>query len=223
MPTLSKTSEIFLNKPNPRFFVPDLSPRDRKALVGIRPRAIFVAESPHVSEIEPESIDQRRPLCGVAGRQWWGLLSELLDFEKNEDVSLEHLVQFCQNHRIVVMNAVQYPLDPKVVKAFALADPAKNLGFNKVSGPYSFKRLKKSAPVQEALDSLRARLLDPRMENAPIHCLGNDADWFVRQALGDGESANRISDKIPHPSAWWRRGGLFGRTAREKLSQIFGN
>jgi hypothetical protein len=188
----------------------------------MKPRFVFVAESPHISEVEPDELGQRRPLCGAAGKQWWGLLTKLLEGTENSDVSLKHLLDFCSRHDIAVMNAVQFPLDPKVSKLFPKADPVKNLGFCKVSGEYSHKKLKKSDPVQSAILALRTRLQHPSFKDATIHCLGNDSEWFVLQALGQDEAFERMGEKIPHPSAWWRQGGLFGRIAQQRLSQIFG-
>lgn len=206
-----------------RFYVPDLSPRDRNFLKKLRPRAIFVAESPHTSEIESDIQSQRRPLCGAAGRQWWGLLTELLEEGQLPDVSLKSLLSFCLQHQMSVMNAVQSPLDPKVSQLFKAADPVKNLGFSKVRGPTSFKKRQKSPSMQAAIESLRVRLCDSTLQEAPIYCLGNDAEWFVRQALQSTDSWHRVKEKIPHPSAWWRQGGLFGKIAREKLSRILGS
>src|SRR5690349_20606081 len=71
-----------------RFFVPDLAPYNRTSLSDLIPRVVFVGESPHVNEVEPEALNERRPLCGAAGRQWWKLLGELLEGEISEDVSL---------------------------------------------------------------------------------------------------------------------------------------
>jgi hypothetical protein len=207
--------------PNNRYFVPDLSPMDRSSLHKVHPCIIFIAESPHLNEIGPDECEQRRPLCGVAGKQWWGLLSELLEGEANSDVSLKRLVEFCERHKIAVMNAVQYPLDPKIARSFPEAEPVKNLGFCKLSGPQGYKKMKTSREVQESIQSLRNRLCDPGVEGAEVHCLGNDAEWFVYQALGPKEFEERVKEKIPHPSAWWRQNGLFGQIAREKLSQIF--
>lgn len=209
-------------QPNSRFLVPDLSPKDRSALKANRPRMIFVGESPHVSEVEPEKLGERRPLCGAAGRQWWSLLSEVLEGKPNQEVTLSHLLGFCERHRLAVMNAVQYPLDPKVARVFPDADPVKNLGFNKVSGPASFKRMKKTDPMKRAIESLAERLNHPSVAGIPIYPLGNDALWFVEQALllAEGD-ASRLGGKIPHPSAWWRQGGWFGRLARERLDEIF--
>lgn len=220
---LQRNQEIKgFNSPAPqeRYFVPDLSPLDRNALRKMRPRWVFVAESPHVNEIEPDQVDQRRPLCGAAGRQWWGLLTELLTGTANSNVDLDHLIKFCLDHRVAVLNAVQYPLDPKVARLFPKAEPVQNLGFSKAAGESSFKKLKKEPPVITALQSLRERLNHPALAEAPIHCLGNDAEWFVIQALGAEAAAERMGIKIPHPSAWWRQGGLFGRNARERLSRI---
>jgi hypothetical protein len=59
------------------------------------------------------------------------------------------------------------------------------------------------------------------MKKATVIPLGNDAEWFVSQALTPEEYETRVKDKIPHPSAWWRQGGLFGRIAQEKLEKIF--
>ena len=96
----------------------------------------------------------------------------------------------------------------------------KNLKFCKESGPFSYKKLKESKPVQLALHSLKERLNHPRLKGAPVFCLGNDAEWFVAQALLKKEQELRVGLKVPHPSAWWRRGGLYGRQARERLIKI---
>lgn len=203
-----------------RYFVPDLSPHDRKSLKGTRPKIVFVAESPHTSEVEPEEKNARRPLCGAAGRVWWGMLSEILEGERSEEVSLDRLLDFCKRYDIIVMNAVQYPLDPKVAAQYPEADPVKNLGIAKANGEFSFKK-KTNPTVQAAISDLRERLEDPALHGAPVWPLGNDAEWFVMQALGADEAKTRVAGKIPHPSAWWRRGGHFGRVARQKLSEIF--
>lgn len=204
-----------------RFLVPDLSPRDR-AEWGAQPvRWIFVAESPHVSEIAPESKSERRPLCGVAGRQWWSLLSEILEGVPSSDISLPRLLDFSRSHGVAVMNAVQYPLDPKITREFPDADPLLNLGFFKGSGEYSFKQMKKTKNVQERIADLTSRLRHSSVQDSRIYCLGNDAEWFVAQALGEKEYHRRVLGKVPHPSAWWRRGGEYGRIAREKLVRIF--
>jgi hypothetical protein len=208
--------------PNRRYFVPDLSPLDRRLLKSAEVEHVFIAESPHISEIEAEAEELRRPLCGMAGRQWWTMLAEVLG--ENEEVTLtaESLQLFCRKYRLAVLNAVQYPLDPKVTKRFQEADPVKNLGFQKASGPYSFKRLRGTEPVQTAIRLLEQRVRHPSLSQAKIHCLGNDAQWFLGHALAPyPEDFQRYVEKIPHPSAWWRQGGFFGRVAHEKLSKIF--
>lgn len=204
----------------PRYFVPDLSPMDRKELENLRPQWVFIAESPHVSEISPDQREDRRPLCGAAGKKWWSLLGELLGDESGEDVSLSRMLGLCKKYRIAVMNVVQYPLDEGVKKKVPDADPVTNLGFCKNPGAQSYKKLKQSASVQKAVDLLRCRLQDPALSSARIYCLGNDAEWFVKQALDKDEFEARVSVKLPHPSAWWRRGGHFGRLARKQLQQI---
>ena len=203
-----------------RYFVPDLTPEARPELKTSRPSVVFVAESPHVSEVTPEKLGERRPLCGKAGQQWWGLLSEMLEGKASADVSLARLEKICRAHHIAVMNAVQYPLDPKVAASFPEAEPSRTIGFSKAPGPSHYKKMKSTTELKRALDSLRARLEDPGLKNSPVYCLGNDAEWFVAQALGREEFERRVKGRIPHPSAWWRKGGLFGRVAREKLGPI---
>ena len=215
-------TEVRRSLPNPRFFVPDLSPKDRLFLRNAKVRVVFVGESPHVNEIEEEKAELRRPLCGAAGKQWWSLLAEILEPGTQIDVSASWLMEFCLRHQLAVLNAVQYPLDPKITKAYPLAEPSKNLGFDKVSGPYSFKRLKNTSPVQQSIEALRTRLVHPSLQKALICPLGNDSEWFVTQALSKtDEGLSHLGEKIPHPSAWWRRGGFYGRVAKEKLSEIF--
>jgi hypothetical protein len=201
------------------FVVPDLSPRDRAALRQVKPRYLFVAESPHVSEIEPLNLSERRPLCGAAGKVWWNALSEVIDKHPSTDLSLEHFLGFCTRHRIAVMNAVQVPLDPKVTRLFPEADPVKSLGFSKEAGTYHYKKFKERKELQSVLDNLRTRLNDPSVADVPIICLGNDSLWFVERALG--ADTTRIACKIAHPSAWWRKGGWFGRAARDSLVRLF--
>ncbi len=204
-----------------RYFVPDISPVDRPELKSLVPRIVFVAESPHISEVEPESKIERRPLCGAAGRQWWRKLGEILNRESSDDVSLERMEKISSKNRIAVINAVQFPLDPKVAAKYPEAEPVGNLGFAKANGEFGYKRQKKSQEVQEAIRHLRKRLTDPSMKSAEVWPLGNDAEWFVSQALTPEEYEERVQGKIPHPSAWWRQGGLFGRIAQEKLEKIF--
>ena len=204
-----------------RYFVPDLSPVDRQELRDLRPRYVFVAESPHVNEVEPGKLPERRPLCGAAGRQWWRLLSELLEGSENSDVSLPRMLDFCREHRIAVINAVQYPLDPKITAKCPDADPVQNLGFAKAAGETGFKKRRKGDEVQAALRNLRERLDHPSLAGAEVWALGNDSEWFITQALSPEELKKRWGGKVPHPSAWWRQNGLFGRIAEEKLRVLF--
>lgn len=203
-----------------RFLVPDLSPRDRPILKNLKPKWVFVAESPHVSEVEPVEKSERRPLCGMAGKQWWGLLTELLEGESNSDVSLEHLLDFCSKHRLTVMNAIQYPLDPKVTRVFKEADPRQIVGFSKEPGEFFYKKKKSSLALIQKIEDLAERLNDPAIRHLPVYSLGLDSEWFVTRALEMLSAESRFAGRLPHPSAWWRRGGLFGRVAREKLLEI---
>ncbi len=219
--------QIPVIQPDPRYFVLDLSPEHRPELKKMKPRYLFVAESPHIQEVEPEKEALRRPLCGAAGKQWWSKMVKVLggsltrSGDSDLDLSAQSLMAFCLEHKLVVMNAVQYPLDPKVAQRFPAADPAKNLGFNKVSGPYSFKKRKDSVEVLAALESLKNRLNHPSVRHLPIYSLGNDSEWLVLRALGVSEAETRYAGKIPHPAAWWRRGGWFGEVAEEKLKALF--
>lgn len=208
-----------------RYFVPDLTPRDRPQLKGMRVRCIFVAESPHVSEIEPQELEERRPLCGVAGREWWGMLSQILEgasMPKTDivDVSLKRMLKLCRKHGIAVMNAVQYPLDPGIATRVAGAAPMKTVGFTKLAGENGYKQLKSGTDVRRELRGLADRLGHPGLSEASIFPLGLDAEWFVRQALGKDAAAARMGERVPHPSAWWRQGGHFRQVAREKLERI---
>jgi hypothetical protein len=137
------------------------------------------------------------------------------------DVSLARLAQFCRAHGLAVMNAVQFPMDPKVQSVFPAALPSLTIGFSKAPGAEFYKKAKGTPSLQIALDSLRRRLSHPSVKDCPIYCLGNDSEWLVQQALGKEGFAARVKGRIPHPAAWWRQGGLFGRIAREKLNAIF--
>ena len=204
-----------------RYFIPDLSPEFRSELKRARVRWVFVAESPHTSEVEPESAEQRRPLCGSAGRAWWKALGEILEQDPSSDTSLERLLRICKNHGIAVMNAAQVPLDSKITKLFPKADPLKALGFSKDPGKSYYKNQKASKGMKAAIDSLRRRLTHAAVRQADIYALGNDAEWFVQEALKENpKNLERVKGKIAHPSAWWRRAGYFGKIAKEKLKEI---
>ena len=215
---LSSSSHPVLSQ---RYFVPDLSPQFHQSLLRIKPKYVFVAESPHIHEVTPQELAQRRPLCGAAGKKWWGELSELLEGRGAEELSLEYLLKFCSRHRVVILNAVQFPLDPKVSQEFPEADPIQNLGFNKVSGQYSFKKLKDSDVVIQRIEDLSQRLNHPSIRPLEVHCLGNDSEWFVKRALSRLGQESRFGIKIPHPSARWRKGGYYGDVAQTQLKKMF--
>jgi hypothetical protein len=212
---------------NQRYFVPDLTPEAHPEVRAFKPRVAFVAESPHVSEVSPDSMGERRPLCGKAGAEWWSMLEKLLgpgvsregkwSTLAEADYSAEALLEFCRKHRIAVLNAVQFPLDPKIATRFKDAEPGLTVGFSKEARADHYKKMKATAPVRSALERLRARLEHPSLAETPVHALGNDSEWFVTQAV----APNRVGTKIPHPSAWWRRGGAFREMARERLGEIF--
>jgi hypothetical protein len=202
-----------------RYFVPDLSPIDRPELDWSRARIVFVAESPHVSEIAPDRKSARRPLCGKAGRAWWAALSDVLEGKPNDSVELDRLLALCRNFGVVVLNAVQVPIDSKVTRHVHECVPLDLVGFDKGPGPHAYKKLKNGIAVRKSIRKLAERLNSTELRDLPIVCLGNDSEWFVGQALG-GEFSRRVIAKIPHPSAWWRRGGYFGQVAEEKLKLL---
>jgi hypothetical protein len=142
--------------------------------------------------------------------------------EAPRDLSVGTLLEFCRKHRIAVMNAVQAPLDPGIAKAFPDADPSMTVKVSKAPRADHYKKMKGSRELELLLGSLRSRLEAPSLAGCPVHALGNDAEWFIQQALGKEEFARRAGERIPHPSAWWRRGGEFGRIARGKLKTVFG-
>jgi hypothetical protein len=205
-----------------RYFVPDLSPMARPELKGVKPKIIFVAESPFESEVAPEKESERRPLCGKAGQEWWRMIGAIINGEVSNETSLKRLLELCRKAEIAVLNSVQYPLDPKIVSYYdELADPLEGLGFTKFS-PVSYKKLKTSDNVQTAIHLLRERLADPLLASAPVVSLGLDAQWFVSQALESKVGEGRHLETVPHPSAWWRAGGKFRVKAKEQLTRMLG-
>lgn len=202
-----------------RFFVPDLSPADRLELKNVPIRVIFAAESPHTQEVAPERVGERRPLCGPAGREWWKLLGEILGEEANEELSLGWMLHLCRKGKFALVNAVQYPLDARA--RLPQGGQIEALGFYKNSGPRYYKKLAGDARVLSALSSLRRRLEAKELRNAPIYCLGRDAEWFVKGALGKELFARRVKGVIPHPGGWrWSRYAA-RNVARACLRKIF--
>lgn len=203
-----------------RFFVADLSPQQRSALASIKPKLVFVAESPHVNEVEPLDAAHRRPLCGSAGREWWAMVGFFIAGEKSRQTDLERLLALCRRGQLAVLNAVQYPIDQKITAHYGdEANPLANLGFAKAA-PASYKKLKASDEVQAAIHALRERLVHASMHELPVVSLGLDAQWFVTQALGSKMGEGRHLTTVPHPSAWWRQGGKLRERAREQLKAL---
>ncbi|MEW6057859.1 MAG: hypothetical protein AB1540_14725 [Bdellovibrionota bacterium] len=203
-----------------RFFVPDLTPEQRSQLKKLKPKLVFVAESPHESEVAPEMRAERRPLCGKAGREWWQKIGQILKDEDDKSTELGRLLELCLAGDFAVMNAVQYPLDPKItLYQGEEAAPVRGLGFSKVS-PYSYKKLKDTEAVRRAVQNLRERLNHSSLVHALVVSLGNDAQWFVNQALQG--SLERHLETIPHPSAWWRQGGKLRTRAELQLTSLLG-
>lgn len=202
-----------------RYLVPDLSAEARPELKGLKPRLIFVAESPHEAETAPADQGVRRPLCGRAGQSFWKMIGEQLGGQSSSDTSLERLLELVRKGQFAVLNAVQYPLDPKITLYYGEAvDPVLQLGFSKVP-PASYKKLKSTREVECAVEELKRRLVHPSLRSAPIISLGNDAQWFVAQAVSPVGTGRHLMT-IPHPSAWWRQGGKLREKAREKLELL---
>ena len=219
-----KTKQNAMLSYTTRYFVADLSPEQRPELSSLPVRWVFVAESPHLAEVAPESRLVRRPLCGKAGREWWSMLAAVTgDRVPSNELSAGELMAQCVRLRMAVLNAVQCPLDPKIMLHYgAAADPVKGLGFCKV-GEFSFKKQKKQPCVEDAIANLRERLLHPSLAFAPVISLGNDAQWFVERALGEKLGVGRNQRVIPHPSAWWRQGGKLRLRAKTQLVEYFGD
>lgn len=202
-----------------RYFVPDLSPEQRPQLHDLRAEVVFVAESPHEAETASERLSERRPLCGRAGQAFWKMIGELTMGVSSSDTDLERLLSLARRGRFAVMNAVQFPLDPKITLYYGdAADPVAHLGFSKAALA-SFKKLKSTAEVEAAVSLLGERLVHESVRHLPVISLGNDAQWFVNQALGEA-AATRHLMTVPHPSAWWRQGGKLRERARAQLKEL---
>lgn len=214
MTTRGKASAYF-----ERYFVPDLTPEQRPQLKSFKPTVVFVAESPHQAETESEDVSIRRPLCGRAGQAFWKMVAELLKNQASydsKDLSLDRLLSLCRLGHFSILNAVQFPLDPKITQYYGSgADPVVHLGFSKVP-PASFKKLRATEQVEASIENLRARLVHPSIRSCLVVSMGNDAQWFVERAIAPAGTGRHVFT-IPHPSAWWRQGGKLRERAREKL------
>jgi len=195
-----------------RFCVDDLVPEEISLS---RCRAVFIGESPHRDEVAPESSKERSPFRGVAGREWWSELVRVLGqpIPTRPVPSRETLLRICADLKIAVMNAVQFPIDPKITLHQGVEVlPREALGFEKGTGEWGYKEVLKkggrSNSVQAAIDDLARRLSFFEDSPAQVVCLGNDSRWFVERALAklSPEANLKVLPlvTIPHPSAWWR-------------------
>ena len=203
-----------------RYRVQDLIPSQKTKIV-------FIAESPHKDEVAPENSQERSPFRGTAGREWWSALAKFTQTKPaNRDVPpRDQLLKICSELEISVMNAVQFPLDPKITLHEGKAcSPVEYLGFQKSSGPEGYKAVLKKGgrhnPVVSAIGDLKARLIEVNKSNqvSIVVCLGNDSRWFVERAL-EGISDGLEIQTIAHPSSWWRKAEY--RTRALKLLEEF--
>lgn len=203
-----------------RYRVLDLVPHG--ALTELR--AAFIGESPHRDEVAPPSFEQRSPFRGVAGREWWMELSRFLaqPLALRPVPPREALLDACRQLRVAVLNAVPFPIDPKIVMHEGSAsEPRSALGFEKSSGPFGYKAVYQRGgegnPVASALRDLKSRLEPLVQAGVPLVCLGNDSRWFVERAVG----TQALTATIPHPSSWWRNAS-YRQRAVELLGQVLG-
>lgn len=196
-----------------RYFVPDLTPEQRRQLRRLRPRVVFVAESPHKDEVCPEREGERRPLCGKAGVEWWKTIGGIIG-DRGAGTGLDRQLDLCRNGKFVVLNAVQYPLNQGIKGYYGRgADPVMNLGFAK-KGSASFRKREGSPGVKNAIRLLQRRLKRLSGSGIKFVPLGEDAEWFLNLAT-DGSFCKRL----PHPSSWWRKPGR-KEEARERLKRL---
>lgn len=205
-------SREFMN----RFLVPDLIPAGEGEL-----RAVFIGESPHRDEVKPEKTRDRTPFRGVAGREWWSELSRFLAEPLPREVpDREKLLDVCDELGVGVMNAVQYPIDSKIkLHQGEKASPVEQLGFDKSSGPTSYKKIYRESgshgEVGTAIQDLAKRLQKLEDRRPRIVCLGNDSRWFTEKALSCLPEDSPLREQelltIPHPSSWWRNASYRAR------------
>lgn len=192
-------------------------------------RAVFVGESPHRDEVAPESPSERSPFRGVAGREWWSELAKFLShpLAMRPVPPRATLMQVCEELEIAVMNAVQYPLDPKIMLHQGRESaPVVQIGFEKGVGEQSYKAVYRQDlhpnPVESAIADLASRLTELKGAPAQIVCLGNDSRWFVERAVQeipvDAPLVQKPVLTIPHPSSWWRNSAY-----RARAVEVLGN
>lgn len=217
-----------------RFRVPDILP---KGDGWSQLKAVFIGESPHRDEVAPKDPALRSPFRGVAGREWWEELVKIAGIEmKVRPVPARPLLEnLCQQLRIGVLNAVQYPIDPKITLHQGDAStPRTQLGFEKGAGDFGYKAVVKQSPrdsrqgnpVQHAILDLAFRLSELAASPAQVVCLGNDSRWFVERAMERLPEGTPLAGKplitIPHPSSWWRNAAYRAR-AVGTLQQLLGS
>ncbi len=216
-----------------RFRVEDLIP----AVPSGKPlKAVFIGESPHRDEVASEEADRRTPFRGVAGREWWKELARINSemngklLETKPVPSRPVLLELCRELGIGVMNAVQFPIDPKIVQHQGdYSTPLAHLGFEKATGFGSYKAIFKQSgdegPVGLAIRDLANRLRALQDQSLQIVCLGNDSRWFVDRAvilLPEDAAIRRLPIlPVPHPSSWWRN-ELYRRRAVDALEGLLG-
>lgn len=231
---MSVPSDIRLNTQEPmtkdaeRWFVPDLVPN------GIELCSIFVGESPHKDELKPERKIERSPFRGSAGKQWWLEIFGCAELPWQHEAlipprtELEHV---CGRLRIAVLNAVQYPIDPKITRHYPACVPREYLQFDKGTrdvkgngkGPFGYKTVLDdqncTGPVGERIIDLARRLKRFSKMPAQIVCLGDDSEWFVRRAIQQLTPGCALKKKLPvtisHPARWKYSSQQLGRNYRE--------
>ena len=204
-----------MSKDAERWRVPDLVPN------GVELCAIFVGESPHKDELKPEKKVERSPFRGSAGRRWWQEIFGCAGLQLQNDAQVPpkaELEYVCHKLRIAVLNAIQYPIDPRITKHYPACVPREYLKFDKGTrdrngngkGPFGYKTVFDDQdctdPVGEAIMDLARRLKFFSNMPAQIVCLGNDSQWFVRQAIRRLPAGCALWGQepvtIPHPARW---------------------
>ena len=212
-----------------RFLVPDLLP-PKSSLSSLR--AIFIGESPHRDEVLPEDSRERTPFRGIAGREWWAELTkfQVSPVQTRPVPNRKVLLEICAELQFALMNAVQFPIDPKItLHQGAKSSPHDQLGFEKGAGATGYKAVYKEDldhnPVRHAILDLTRRLCLLKESHAQIVCLGNDSRWFVERAMELLPSNAAVLEKpllmVPHPSSWWRKASYRTR-AVDVLKELLG-
>lgn len=204
-------------------WVPDLLPPDLRAV-----KVVFIGESPHRDEVAPESEGERTPFRGMAGGEWWTALSRFLP-ESAQPKTMKpvppraELIEICEELSIAVLNAVQFPIDPKItLHQGESSHPRVRLGFEKGSGIWGYRAVFSASgydgPVGLAICGLASRLMSFSEGEASLVCLGKDAEWFVKKALNllqrDRSTTCKPWLRIDHPSSWRRNSAYRERAAK---------